>query len=199
MNTKTLSLTATAVALCGIILYQTGCAPAQKEEAPAPAMTSVERGKYLVSLGGCNDCHTPKIMTDKGPVLDESLMLSGHRQGSVIPEIDWNNVAPGKFFLMGQDLGYFVGPWGVSFPANLTPDTATGTGAWTFELFQKIVKTGMHMGMENGRPILPPMFVQGLQGLSDEDLRAIFDYLKSLPPINNKVPDPLPPPAPAQS
>lgn len=195
MNTKQITLTVVAVALCGVILYQTGCSPAHKEEAPAPAMTSVERGKYLVNIGGCNDCHTPKLMTEKGPVLDEALLLSGHRQGTVIPETDWSLIAPGKYILMGQDLGYFVGPWGVSFPANLTPDTATGIGSWNFELFQKIVKTGMHMGMENGRPILPPMFVQGLQGLSEEDLHAVFDYLKSLPPIENKVPDPLPPPA----
>jgi hypothetical protein len=194
MNTRQISLTAVAVALCGVILYQTGCAPVQKEEVSAPAMTSVERGKYLVNIGGCNDCHTPKIMTDKGPVPDESLTLSGLRQGTVLPEIDWSLVDAGKFVLMGQDLGYFIGPWGVSFAYNLTPDTATGIGAWNFELFQKIVKTGMHMGMENGRPVLPPMVVQGLQGLTDEDLRAIFDYLKSLPPIHNRIPDPLPPP-----
>lgn len=194
MNTRQISLTAVAVALCGVILYQTGCAPVQKEEVAAPAMTSVERGKYLVNIGGCNDCHTPKIMTDKGPVPDESLTLSGLRQGTVLPEIDWSLVDAGKFVLMGQDLGYFIGPWGVSFAYNLTPDTATGIGAWNFELFQKIVKTGMHMGMENGRPVLPPMVVQGLQGLTDEDLRAIFDYLKSLPPIHNRIPDPLPPP-----
>jgi hypothetical protein len=103
-------------------------------------------------------------------VLDEALLLSGLRQGTTLPDIDWSLTVPGKYFLMGQDLGYFIGPWGVSFPANLTPDTATGTGAWTFELFQKIIKTGMHMGMENGRPILPPMFVNGLRGLTDEDL-----------------------------
>lgn len=195
MKTKFNLFTAMAVAFCGTIIYQTGCSPSPRQEAPAVTMSPVERGKYLVNLGGCNDCHTPKKMTDQGPVLDESLMLSGHRQGTVIPDIDWNLTAPGKFFLMGQDLGYFVGPWGVSFPANLTPDTATGTGAWNFELFQRIVKTGKHMGMEGGRPILPPMFTDGLRNLSDEDLKAIFEYLKSLPPVSNRVPDPLPPPA----
>jgi hypothetical protein len=81
----------------------------------------------------------------------------------------------------------------VSFSANLTPDTNTGlhSGVWTEDLFIKALRTGKHMG--TARDILPPMPWQGLGQLSDEDLKAIWAYLDTIPPILNHVPDPLPP------
>jgi hypothetical protein len=153
----------------------------------------VERGKYLVTIGGCDDCHSPKTMTDKGPVVDMSRRLSGHPADAKLPAIDQSELAPGKWYLASQDLTAWVGPWGVSFPANLTPDTATGTGAWTEELFIRIIRSGFHMGVEGGRPILPPMPWQSIAQMTDDDMKAVFAFLKSLPPVKNKVPDPLPP------
>jgi hypothetical protein len=85
----------------------------------------------------------------------------------------------------------WAGPWGVSYCANLTPDPETGIGSWTEETFLRAVRTGRHMG--TGRPILPPMPVEPLSHLDDGDLKAVFAYLKSLPPIRNRVPEPLPP------
>ena len=83
------------------------------------------------------------------------------------------------------------GPWGVSYTANLTPDQETGIGAWSEENFIQALRTGKHLG--GGRDILPPMPWPAYQNLSDEDLKSIFAYLKSIPPIRNQVPDPVPP------
>ena len=152
-----------------------------------------KRGEYLVTVGGCDDCHSPKIMTEHGPEIDTSRRLSGHPQDAVVPKYDVENLKPGKFFLVAQDLTAWVGPWGVSFPYNLTPDKETGTGAWNADLFIRIIRSGKHMGGEAARPILPPMPWQNYAQMTDEDLRAIFAFLQTLPPIKNKVPDPIPP------
>jgi hypothetical protein len=153
----------------------------------------IKRGEYLVTIAGCDDCHSPKIMTDKGPQFDMSRRLSGHPADSKLAAVDPADIAPGKWFLAAQDLTAWAGPWGVSFAANLSPDSSTGTGAWTEELFFKIIRTGYHMGIEGGRRILPPMPWENFAKMKDEDLKAIFTFIKSLPPIKNKVPDPLPP------
>jgi hypothetical protein len=100
-------------------------------------------------------------------------------------------VQPGKWYLATGDLTAWVGPWGISYTANLTPDEPTGIGMWTEEVFIKALRTGKHMGI--GRPILPPMPWPDFAKATDEDLKAIFAYLKSLPPIRNQVPDPVPP------
>ncbi len=90
-----------------------------------------------------------------------------------------------------KDFTSWVGPWGVSYTANLTPDEATGLGNWTPELFIKAIRSGKHMGI--GRPILPPMPWVFIGKIKDEDLKDIFAYLHSIPAINNPVPDPIPP------
>lgn len=100
-------------------------------------------------------------------------------------------IQPGKWVLFTQDITAAVGPLGASFAANLTPDIETGTGSWQLEMFINAMRTGKHLGA--GRPILPPMPWEGLGKLSDEDLKALFNYLKSLKPIKNKVPTPLNP------
>ena len=156
--------------------------------------SELERGRYLVMSSGCDDCHSPKIMTPQGPVIDSTRRLSGHPADMKLPEIKTSELAPGKWIMGTQDLTAWAGLWGVSFAVNLTPDSATGIGAWTPELFMKILRSGKFMGIEAGRPILPPMPWQNFKNMTDEDLTAIFTYLKSLPPISNKVPDPLPPP-----
>lgn len=83
----------------------------------------------------------------------------------------------------------WAGPWGVSYAANLTPDQNTGMGIWTEDMFIKAMRAGKHMGY--GREILPPMPWQASSNLTDEDLKAIFAYLRSVPPISNRVPGPL--------
>lgn len=153
----------------------------------------VAHGKYLVTVGGCYDCHTPKIMTPQGPVDDSSRALSGHPANTPLPPIDEKALTPGNWVLLSPDLTAFVGPWGISYPANLTSDSATGIGAWSEETFVKALRTGKHLGLENGRPILPPMPWFNLAKLKDEDLSAIYAFLQSLPPVKNQVPAPVSP------
>ena len=162
--------------------------------APAStASTQVKRGEYLVNFGGCHDCHTPKKMGPNGPELDTERLLSGHpEQMAVTP-------APA---LAGPWLAATVatmtawsGPWGISYAANLTPDRETGLGAWTEQNFVDTMRTGRHMG--RGRPILPPMPWQMVKNLTDPDLKAVFAYLRTLPTVKNRVPQPTPPASPA--
>jgi mono/diheme cytochrome c family protein len=154
----------------------------------------IKRGDYIVATGGCNDCHTPKIMTPQGPKLDSSRLLSGHPENSPLPPIDKKALQPGNWMLFAPDLTSAVGPWGMTHSANLTSDVETGIGNWTEASFIKALRTGKHKGLDEGRPIMPPMPWQEIGKLTDDDLKAVFAFLKSTPPIKNRVPDPVPPP-----
>jgi hypothetical protein len=169
--------------------------PAAPPPAPAaaPTETPAERGKVLVTAGGCHDCHSPKKLGPRGPEPDMDRMLSGHPEGSKITEPFKPAAGSPWTIATTDDLTAWSGPWGVSFPANLTPDTTTGlrSGVWTEELFIKAMRTGKHMG--TARDILPPMPWPFYAQLSDDDLKAIWAYLGTIPPINNHVPDPIPP------
>lgn len=157
-----------------------------QETKPLSQAELVQHGAYLVQISGCNDCHSPKKMTPNGPMPDEALLLSGHPHDVPMPAVDTSQIGPGKWVLMSGDLTAFVGPWGMSFAANLTPDKQTGLGLWTEENFINALHSGKHMGI--GRPILPPMPWFNLAKAKDEDLKAIFVYLQSIKPVNNLVP-----------
>jgi mono/diheme cytochrome c family protein len=151
----------------------------------------VARGKKLVALGGCNDCHTPLKMGPNGPEPDLARLLSGHPAelkmppAPVLPAGPWAVTA-------SATLTAWSGPWGVSFSRNLTPDPETGLGRWTERDFVDTIRTGRHMG--RGRAILPPMPVQSMSAaLGDDDLAAMFAYLRSIPAVRNEVPDPIAP------
>jgi len=96
--------------------------------------------------------------------------------------------------MTNDDLTAWVGPWGISFASNLTPDAETGMGRWTVEQFIQTMRTGKHLGI--GRPVLPPMPTEALAAMTDSDLKALFSYLKSLKAIKNLVPAPIPPMGP---
>ena len=179
-----------AGALCITVLLSSPNTP--KPKSPAAMKKQIERGSYLVHGGGCNDCHSPKIFTPQGPIPDTTKLLSGHPAESKLPEIPKGVLGPqGWGALVSGDLTAWVGPWGTSFTRNLTPDTATGIGSWTEDIFIKAIRTGKDMG--EGRDILPPMPWPEYRNLTDDDLRAIFAYLMSLPPVENAVPDPISP------
>ena len=165
----------------------------QPSAAPAAAQnsnTKVERGSYLVKIMGCNDCHTPWKMGPQGPEPDMTLMLSGHPQDLVMPSV---TLEKGPWGWVGAATNTaFSGPWGVSFTANLTPDPESGLGKWTDETFIRALRTGRHEGQ--GRPILPPMPYLQYRNATDEDLRAVFAFLQSIPAIRNRVPQPIDPP-----
>jgi mono/diheme cytochrome c family protein len=151
----------------------------------------IERGAYLVTIGGCNDCHTPKVFGPQGMMEDTTRILSGHPEDFVLPPINPDEIQPGKWYLGNAHLTAWVGPWGVSYTKNLTPDEPTGIGRWTEEIFIKSMREGKQMGF--GRNLLPPMPWFNVAKLTDEDLKSVFAYLKSLKPIRNQVPEPIPP------
>lgn len=179
-----------------LLMTQSGCNQPTQATAPAdPAPKTmsrgelVERGKYLVTAV-CHDCHSPKKFTAMGPVLDSSRLLSGHPAGAPLPPVDGKALKPGNWMLMAPDVTAFIGPWGISYAANITSDSTTGIGAWRLDEFIGAMRTGKHLGQAGGRPILPPMPWEGIGKYSDEDLKAIYTYLQSTPPVSNKVPPP---------
>lgn len=90
--------------------------------------------------------------------------------------------------LSGSELGW-QGDFGVSFARNLTPDEVTGIGSWTEAEIVRAMRTGMR---PDGTQLLPPMPWPNLTRMTDEDAYAIAAYLKSLPPIEHRVPDAVP-------
>lgn len=171
-------------------------APARSATLAAPsagaakaAGGSAARGKYLVTTSGCHDCHTPWKMGANGPEPDMSRMLSGHPQDMPLPPPP-KPVGPWIVASAATNTAH-AGPWGVSFTANLTPDPETGLGKWSQRNFMDAIRTGRHQG--RGRPILPPMPIQVYKNFTDQDLGAIYAYLRTIPAIKNAVPEPLPP------
>lgn len=183
----------TALVLCSSILgFEFGKLPTT-ESANRYTRTQIQRGSYLVNaIGGCNDCHTPKEMTPHGPALDMKMFLAGAPSDEKVPPIPKGLGKKGHWVLLGtMDGTTFAGPWGVSFAANLTPDTATGIGGWTERMFIKAMRKGKFWG--TGRPLLPPMPWEEIGRMSTNDLRDIFAYLMSIRPVRNEVPNPVPP------
>jgi mono/diheme cytochrome c family protein len=123
----------------------------------------IERGKYLVEIGGCTDCHTP---------------------GNFLGHPDMTQ------YLGGSDVGFAIPGHGVFVPPNLTPDKETGLGAWTAEQIVIAITTGVR---PDGRVLVPSMPWQGYAHLTKYDALAIAAYLKSLPPVSHKVPPPFGP------
>jgi len=194
ISTKSILLSLTLICALGLIISCENEKKEMKEEAAMTPEQMVARGKYLATVGSCNDCHSPKVMTAMGPVPDTTKLLSGHPAGSPPPPLDTNALHPGYGYTMTPDITGFMGPWGISYAANLSPDSATGIGAWTVENFMGALRTGKHLGMQGGRPIAPPMPWPFVGQMTDDDLKSVFAYLKSLPAISNEVPSPIPPP-----
>lgn len=193
---KMLLLVAAIAAGAGLIQCTQNQAATPQNAADLSAQTEAERikrGGYLVAIGGCNDCHTPKVMTPHGLDFDSTRLLSGHPADEPPPLVtDPGRVKTGQSLVFNGGFTSGAGPWGTSFSANLTPDD-TGTGNWTFEQFKKAIREGKSKGMDGTRPLLPPMPWFNYAKMSDEDLRAVFAYLQALPPIKNVVPNALPP------
>jgi hypothetical protein len=193
----TLCAAAVAAVLLSLLV-----APARSDERrPAPAGTTVagtavgggdavERGRYLVTVLGYHDCHTPLVPGPDGPVRDMERMLSGHPEQLLMPAAPPLPEGPWQVVASGTGTAW-SGPWGISFTANLTPDPDTGLGKWSWENFRDTIRTGRHMG--RGRPVLPPMPIPMYRHLTDADLQAVFAYLQSIPPVRNRVPEPVAP------
>jgi mono/diheme cytochrome c family protein len=162
--TWTRSAATMAVAVAGALaVLAISCAqqPPAESEKPA-AMDPVARGKYIATITGCNDCHTPGTLYG---MPDTTRLLSGS-------ELGWE------------------GPWGVTFPRNLTPDEETGLGTWSEADIIRALRTGVK---KDGSAILPPMPWQDFAAMNDEDMRSLVAYLKSIPPVKHKPPAVQPP------
>lgn len=158
----------------------------------AASKQMIRRGEYLVTVGGCNDCHTPWKMGANGPAPDKTRLLSGHPQDLDVSSAPKSPPAPWAYTATAT-MTAWAGPWGVSFTANLTPDQETGLGKWTPQNFIQAMRTGRHMG--RGRQILPPMPYYDYAKMTDADLKAVFAYLQSIPAVKNRVPEPIAPEA----
>ena len=171
---------------------------AQKPKESVEKPDLVKRGEYLVTIMGCHDCHTPRVKSPREkPELDPPRFLLG--RPAALPYPTWmpaDMQQRNALALTNSMLTAWAGPWGVSFSANLTPDKETGIGEWTERVFVQALRTGKHQGQPNGRDILPPMAFILAKYATDEDLHAIWTYLRSLPPIKNQVPSPVPPATP---
>jgi mono/diheme cytochrome c family protein len=152
-----------ALVLVTLIMTILSCMPASKPAGTAVAAKEdpLVRGKRLVYTSGCVDCHTPGSLYG---MPDTTRLLSGS-------ELGWQ------------------GPWGVSFPRNLTPDS-TGLAAWSEDDIVKALRTGTR---PNGTVLLPPMPWPSYAWLTDDDAHAIAAYLKSLPPVKYMMPAVVPP------
>ncbi len=187
MKKKTVLLGSAIAALAVLALAPRAV---EKLSSDAIAKKRVERGRYLVTTSGCHDCHTPWTMGPEGPEPDMTRALSGHPEDLVMPPAPVLGDGP-WIASIGATNTAWAGPWGVSFTANLTPDENTGLGIWTEDIFLGAIRSGRHWGVS--RPILPPMPWQMYRHMTDEDLKSIFAYLRTIPPIHNRVPEPLPP------
>ena len=189
-------LTKTWTCVLAVVVLASSAQAQNSTKASKSSSTSrvVKRGEYLAHFGGCNDCHTPWTFNKElnMPVPDMSRMLSGHPEGAPDPG---GTVGAQDVGLIGPTFTSFKMPFGIVYAANLTPDKETGLGSWREAEFVKALRTGKHFG-GNGRAILPPMPWLDFAYMTDEDLKAIFAYLRSIPPIRNAVPYPKVP-APA--
>jgi mono/diheme cytochrome c family protein len=127
------------------------------------ADAGVARGEYLVTISGCNDCHTPGYFFGKP---DDAKFLGGSDVGFEIP-----------------GMGVFVG-------RNITPDKETGIGSGTKEQIVAAIQTGRR---PDGRELAPIMPWHAFAQLTPEDANAIATFLQSVKPVSNKVPDPVKP------
>lgn len=184
--TLVLLLAAAAAAGCGESEAATVRKPSREDFA--------RRGKYLVSVLGCNDCHTPLKMGPQGPERDWSRMLSGHPEQLAVGEAP--PVSDPWMMTMVKTGTAFNGPWGTTFAMNLTPDVNTGIGIWTEDQFIRAIREGRHWGY--GRQIQPPMPWDVYRNLTDDDLKSVYAFLRTIPPVTNHVPDYRPPPEPEE-
>ena len=143
---------------------------------PEAAGDAVARGKFLAEVLGCVDCHSPKGPDGK---LVPGFMLAGHRAAD--PWATWSDSLwdAGMGMIVAPAGTAYAGPWGVTFARNLTSDPTTGIGGWNEEAFIYVLREGT---------LKPPMPALAYGNLSDEDLKAIFAYFRSVPAVNNLVP-----------
>ena len=138
----------------------------------------LERGHYLINIGGCISCHTPpkEEYADFASLsLEQAIDISLFALDTL--DVENRELAGGRAF----DLG----PMGVILSRNITPDVETGIGAWTDEEIEAAIRIGVS---SDGYRLFPIMPYRNFYSLSEYDMDAIIAYLRSLPPVVNEVP-----------
>ena len=172
MSTGAAALGVIAITFAGMFAR-----PAElQSQQPAAGNTMVDRGRYLVTITGCHDCHSPKTT---GMTPDLTRALSGRPATTPLPSATKSEVHA------SLDFTAFQGPWGQTVASNLTPEPTTGIGTrYTEASFIQTMRTGKK---PNGTPVMPPMPSEVYQNMTDDDLRAIWAYLRTIKPIRNAV------------
>jgi mono/diheme cytochrome c family protein len=193
MKKKFILLASLAVAMIVAVVACTNISGIESNSAVTAkdSAARVARGQYIVTTTGCDDCHSPKQMGAHGPEIIPELRFSGFQKEGKLPPMDVKTVQNG-WMLFAPDLTAAVGPWGISYAANLTSDQ-TGIGNWKEENFIRAMREGKAKGLVGNRDLLPPMPWFNFRNMTDEDLKSIFAYLKTTKPVNNAVPQPVPP------
>jgi cytochrome c553 len=174
-----------------VIMYAISSTNEKPEQAKQMTQEEkVKRGDYLVNAVGCDDCHSPKKMGPQGPEIISELRFSGSPSSAQLPSVNTGEIKKG-WMMFAPDLTSAVGPWGQSYAANISSD-ATGIGNWKEEQFIKALREGKYKGLDNTRPLLPPMPWFVYKNFSDDDLKSIFAFLKTTKPVHNVVNAPKP-------
>lgn len=171
-------------------------AVAQDHSKADPQIALRQRGAYLMTITGCNDCHTPRDEAGK-PI--GAFYLAGHPANAPLPTWKPEMIRDGNLMTMAPTGTAFAGPWGTSVAPNITPDKETGIGNLSADALITSWRENKHWQVD--RPILPPMPAPGYAAMTDDDIRAVHAFLMSIPAIKNVAPAstmaPPPPPPPA--
>lgn len=135
--------------MLALLVWFTGSTALASED-----LLAIQRGRYMVQVTGCNDCHTP---------------MYGPKDGAV-PEKDW---------LIGVAVGW-KGPWGTTYASNLRKIAASMTEE-QWKVYMKNLKTR------------PPMPFYSVNAMTDEDIRAVYKFIRFLGDHENPIPAALPP------
>jgi len=138
----------------------------------------VQQGKYIATIAGCTECHTPLKAEYQDPtkLTFEQLQTISFNAGAALDETK----------LLSGGRAFDLGPAGILFTRNLTPDEETGLGAWTDEQIKIAVKAGVD---HDGRILFPVMPYHVYNGMADADMDAVIAYLRSVNAVSNQVPE----------
>lgn len=157
----------------------------------APVRNGVPRSRYAIPLP---PSYGPPVGSVPDPPRDDLVKYGEYLAGPVAHCMECHTpfLPEGRpdTTRLGAGGLRFAGPWGTSYAANLTPDAETGLGGAK----DGEISASLYGARRSGGRVLPPMPAQHYsQGIAEADLRAIVAYLRSLPPVRNKVPAPEPP------
>ncbi len=197
MKTVWITLVVTAAIACTLLAgRQVITSPTSRASHTATSPTTsedlVSRGRYLVGILACADCHTPR--NERGQPMP-GMAFAGHPEGAPLPQWEPAMMASNALVTIAPPGTAFAGPFGTSVAPNLTPDMETGMGGLSVEGLIESWRTGTHW--KSPRPILPPMPADAYKDMHEDDARAVYAYLHSLKPVRNRVPDSILPGAPA--